>query len=340
MSETLREAIVHHGGNLNAARALFPDAPLPWVDLSTGLNPRSWPGPQGLPALAHDIFARLPEPAALAALEAVAAHAYGVADAGCVVAAAGAQALIQHLPIVRPAQRVAIARATYQGHGRAWAAAGATMVAADADDCDVAVIVNPNNPDGSLTPAADIAARAAALARNGALLIVDESFADFAAPGVSLAPLMPMDGVIVLRSFGKAYGLAGVRLGFAIAARPLAMRLRKLIGPWPVNGPAIALGAAALADATWHEAAALRLAKDGLRLDALLTAAGCTLAGGTALFRLVTHARADALFDRLGRSGILVRPFAEQPAWLRFGLPAEGDWGRLEAALEDFRTQA
>ena len=136
---------------------------------------------------------------------------------------------------------------------------------------DLAVVVNPNNPDGRRHRPDDLAA----LAADVALLVVDESFAD-PEPDVSLLPRLGHDSanLVVLRSFGKFYGLAGVRLGFAVTGAALAERFRALAGPWAVSGPAIASGRAALADRAWQEATTRRLVADARRLDALADAAG------------------------------------------------------------------
>ena len=188
------------------------------------------------------------------------------------------------------------------------------------------MLCNPNNPDGrrySRSELADIRA----------WLIVDEAFADL--DGESLVPVLPEDGAVVLRSFGKTYGLAGVRLGFAIAPPKLASRIREAPGPWAVSGPAVHVGTLALADTAWREEAGERLAADARRLDALLGRAGCDVVGGTRLFRTVSHPDAAAVAERLARAGILVRRFAARPDWLRFGIPGqEATWQRLEAALQ------
>ncbi len=186
-------------------------------------------------------------------------------------------------------------------------------------------VCNPNNPDGRLySPSV--------LALSRGILVVDEAFADF--DGDSVVPSLPRGGTIVLRSFGKTYGFAGIRLGFAIAAPALAGRIREALGPWAVSGPAVHIGALALADTAWRQAAADRLAADATRLDDILTGAGCAVVGGTRLFRLVAHDKAAALADRLGRAGILVRSFQDRPHWLRFGIPADAAaWARLGMAL-------
>ena len=190
------------------------------------------------------------------------------------------------------------------------------------------VLCNPNNPDGRRIPAPDLLA----LAARHALLVVDEAFADFE-PQDSLAPHLPLPAVVVLRSFGKAYGLAGLRLGFALAEPALAARIRAALGPWAVSGPALHVGAAALADAAWLHGAGHRLRADAAALDRTLAAAGLRVTGGTSLFRLVETPGAAAWAERLGRAGILVRSFDEAPTRLRFGIPSGTDLQRLAAAL-------
>lgn len=322
-----------HGGDVAAARLRFPNAPDDWLDLSTGINADPYPVGE-LPA---DAWTRLPEPASVRALEADAAAAYG-ARAESVVAAPGTQALIQWLPRLLPARRVAILDFTYAEHAGGWRAAGAQVdVVSEIEalaGADVAVVVNPNNPDGRLVSADRLAQLARALGSRGGGLIVDEAFIDVYPPAASLASRLPDKGVVLLRSFGKTYGLAGLRLGFAIATPDLAPRLRAAVGPWAVSGPAIAIGRRALVDDVWLRATASRLEAAAARLDALLRAAGFEVPGGTPLFRLGSHAKAARMFQRLGEAGILVRRFPARPDWLRFGIPLhEKDWARLKRAL-------
>lgn len=328
-----------HGGRLDLARTLFPQAPEPWIDLSTGVSPYPYP----FPPLAPEVFTRLPDVAALAALERIAAVAYRAGPKAQVVAGAGTQAFIQSLPRSRPATRVAVLGLTYEEHAAAWRAAGAKVSRVETLEeiaaAEVGVVVNPNNPDGRLEPAARLAETARAMAVKGGLLIVDEAFADFLPAEASLAPLAGEDGLVLLRSFGKAYGLPGVRLGFALCGAALAEPLRATLGPWSVSGPALAIGAAALADAPWLAGRGVALAQDAARLDGLLAAAGFDIIGGTSLFRLVRHAAADRWFAHLARRGILTRRFGERPDRLRFGLPAApAAWERLERALESGRN--
>jgi cobalamin biosynthetic protein CobC len=204
----------------------------------------------------------------------------------------------------------------------------------DVDGLDCLVLCNPNNPDGATHAPARLLDCAGMLAARGGWLVADEAFADFAPPGLSLAPHLPAPGIVVLRSFGKAYGLAGLRLGFALASSDLAARLRAALGPWPVSGPALAIGTAALADAAWREAARIRLLHDAERLDALLAGAGFAVSGGTPLFRLAHHRDTPRIAQRLGAAGILVRDFPETPDRLRLGIPAGDEaFARLAAEL-------
>jgi cobalamin biosynthetic protein CobC len=322
-----------HGGRLAAARAAFPDAPRPWIDLSTGINPVPYP----IPDLPGVLLARLPEPEALAGLEAAAAAAFGCRDPALVAAAPGTQALIGLLPLLRPPAPVAILGPTYAEHAACWVAAGhavATVPTPEAlAEAEVAVLCSPNNPDGRRLQLSALVTLADRLAARGGWLVADEAFADLEPDSLSLAPAVPHPAIVVLRSFGKPYGLAGLRLGFALAPPPLMTRLRAALGPWPVSGPAIAIGTAALGDAQWRHAVAARLAQDAARLDAALEGAGLRVLGGTRLFRLAAHPSAPAIADALCRAGILVRRFADAPDRLRFGLPAPADWPRLNQAL-------
>jgi len=318
---------VAHGGDLDEIRRRFPNAPQPWIDLSTGINPVPYPVAD-LPA---EAWSRLPTRAAGQALVATAAQRYGVRDPATVVAAPGTQALIQLLPRLVPASRVAVVGPTYAEHALCWQRGGHEVAVvsdlAEAAGADVVIVVNPDNPTGRLFPPQALHAASASL------LIVDEAFIDFLPREASLAGNLPANA-IVLRSFGKTYGLAGLRLGFAVAPLRFAQHLRTELGPWAVSGPALEIGRAALDDEAWLTAAAKRLAADQEKLDTLLVEAGFTILGGTTLFRLGEHPQAARLVDVLGQQGIHVRAFADRPTWLRFGLPANQEgFRRLTTAL-------
>ena len=252
-----------HGGDLEAARRLFPDAPKPFIDLSTGINPNPYP----LPPLPAELFARLPDAAATAHLAAAAATSYGAPSAAHVVPAPGTQILLPLVAgLVRPG-RAAILSPTYNEHAHAARLAGHSVIAARESaalgDADLAIVTNPNSPDGRLIEREALLALAAKLRARGGVLVVDEAFMDVGPPGFSLAGDVGRGNLIVLRSFGKFFGLAGIRLGFALLDQPSAVRLAAMLGPWAVSGPALAIGTAALADTAWIEATRHRLLAGG-----------------------------------------------------------------------------
>ena len=326
-----------HGGDLGAARRLFPGAPEPFIDLSTGINPYPYP----VPRLATDLFARLPAPADVQALARAAAHAYGAPSEAQVVPVPGTQIVLPIVARLVPPGRAAVLTPGYAEHARATTLAGHKVEAVSRlDDCrnaTLVIVANPNNPDGRLFGRSEFLALAGDLRRHDGLLVVDEAFMDVAPPGTSLAPDAAGGDMIVLRSFGKFFGLAGLRLGFALAAPPLGRKIAAALGPWAVSGPAIAVGRQALGDAPWVERTRARLDKSAQRLDAMLADLALPLVGGTSLFRLVQTPAANALFQHLGEAGIWVRSFVENPNWLRFGLPGnEAAWKRLKAALVAF----
>jgi cobalamin biosynthesis protein CobC len=326
-----------HGGDLDAARRRFPGAPEPFIDLSTGINPYPYP----VPRLAADVFARLPEPADLGRLARAAACAYGAPSEAHVVPVPGTQIALPIVAGLVPPGRALVLTPGYAEHARAAALAGHRVEATSRlDECSAATLViigNPNNPDGRLFARSDLLALAAELRGRRGLLVVDEAFMDVGPPGSSLAPDVDGANIIVLRSFGKFFGLAGMRLGFALAPPPLARKIAAALGPWAVSGPALAVGTKALADTAWIERTRARLDTSAQRLDAILADLALPLVGGTSLFRLVQTPAANALFQHLGEAGIWVRAFAENPKWLRFGLPGnEAAWKRLKAALVAF----
>ncbi|MBK1728302.1 threonine-phosphate decarboxylase [Halorhodospira halophila] len=323
-----------HGGNLDQATARFGLPREGWVDLSTGINPTPFPLTPAPDAAWH----RLPE---ADDLEARAAEHYRAGN-NAALALPGSQAAISLLPALEPPGYVAIPAPEYAEHARAWQRWGHRVERLTAD-CIAAgpprrlpwqtmVLSHPNNPTGTRHSAATLLAWCDALAAEGGQLIVDEAFCD-AEPETSLAPSAGRPGLVLLRSLGKFYGLAGARVGFLLGPQALRQRLADLLGPWPVAGPARHAARQALADSAWQDRQRHVLAASSERLDHLLTRAGLAPTGGTALFRWTPCHDARQRQAELARAGIWVRAF-DAPAGLRFGLPGpESDWQRLAAAL-------
>lgn len=322
-----------HGGRLPDAAIAFPDAPSPWLDLSTGINPDPWPG---VAELTID-WRRLPDAAAITGLEAAAARHFG-ARGSDVLALPGTELGLRGLralPLPAPFRHVAPG---YGTHGEALPDSRAIAADGLADEAALGgtiLCANPANPDGRLIPVERLLAIAAMLARSGGWLVVDEAFID-AQDDASILPRLEGDEpIIVMRSFGKFFGLAGVRLGFAVAPPAIIGPWRAAIGSWPVSAAAIAIGAAAYADAGWIEATRARLRARADALDAVLRRHGLEPQGASPLFRLV-DCDAPRLFTRLAGRGILTRPFAYAPRWLRLGVPGgAADLDRLDRALAD-----
>lgn len=326
-----------HGGSLARAEAQFPQAPRPWIDLSTGINPHAYPF-SPLPATA---FSRLPEPAETAKLSALAADTFGVTDPACMVCGPGTQILLPLVMRLVESGCAAVLSPTYAEHARAAALVGhevtETQAIDDLYEADLAVIVNPNNPTGRVVERERLLDLAKHLRGKGGLLVVDEAFMEVGPREQTVAGDIGIDGLVVLRSFGKFFGLAGVRLGFVLAEQKRAAWLNGQLGPWAVSGPTLHIAREALGDGSWKEAMRLRLAKEAVRLDRSLSAHGLAIAGGTSLFRYVRSSRASELFQLLGQHGILVRPFRFADDVLRIGLPADEDaLSRLEGALKAF----
>ena len=316
-----------HGGGLEAARRHFGEGD--WIDLSTGINPQPWPGAADM---AFD-WQRLPDPDALAQLEAVAAAFFGV-DARHVCAVPGSEIGLRLTGMLVGGSARHIAP-SYRTHGEMVADNMPIGREAARRHDGTLILANPNNPDGHAT---GTDAMRALLNGRGAddWLLVDEAFADVD-PAASIAPSVNDTArLIVFRSFGKFFGLAGVRLGFVIAPQATVAALRERLGAWPVSAAAIAIGTAAYSDRDWIAVTRARLPANAAALDALLTRAGFQATGDCPLFRLIEIDDAHALFERLARRAILTRPFADQPNWLRIGLPANAtESARIEAALAD-----
>ncbi len=306
-----------HGGGMDAAMAHYGGARSDWVDLSTGINPQPYP----LPAFTSHDWAALPDHAAQQALTDAARAFWNVPDGAKILPAPGASALIARIPALAAPTQVQITMPTYNEHAAAFVAQGWQVVDGPAP---ARVIVHPNNPDGRLWSDQDVTAP---------LTVIDESFADIC-PDHSLIHLATRPGVIVLKSFGKFWGLAGLRLGFAIARPDTIARLNDLTGPWAVSGPALRVGAMALRDHAWAAETRSRLAQDATRLDHLMIAAGAELTGGTDLFRLYQVDDAARWQDHLARHHILSRIFPYSDRFLRLGLPPADAWPRIERALD------
>ncbi|WP_295430928.1 threonine-phosphate decarboxylase CobD [uncultured Thiodictyon sp.] len=321
--------LLPHGGRLRAAAAHYRIPLTDWLDLSTGINPQGWPVPP-----VPDLWQRLPEEDD--GLEQAAAHYYGN---GALLPVAGSQAAIQALPRLRPPGRVGVIAPGYGEHAHAWRRTGhavqllpVAMIEAALPDLGVLVLIHPNNPTGARFARADLLRWRRVLAQRGGWLVIDEAFMD-ATPGESLATLGPLPGLVLLRSLGKFFGLAGARVGFVLADPALTQPLAAQLGPWTIAAPARWVATKALEDQTWQAAARAHLAAAGPRLAALLTRHGLPPQGGCALFQWVPTERAPLLHEHLARVGILTRLFEAPPA-VRFGLPgSEDEWTRLADAL-------
>ncbi|MXW46699.1 MAG: threonine-phosphate decarboxylase [Gammaproteobacteria bacterium] len=322
-----------HGGALDAMRRLFPDAPNPWVDLSTGINPWPWPARESHFECLH----RLPTQEDCARCAAAMAAAFGSPERA-VLPAPGSELLIRLLPAVLAPRRVAILAPSYGDHARVWRAAGCEVVEtpdplAEADVADAVVICNPNNPDGRRFQPDEVEAAHRLLSTRGGWLVIDEAFADLE-PGLSRAQQGGSDHLLMLRSIGKFYGLAGLRVGALLAPVEVLERMRALLGVWSVSPPALAIAAAAYSDGAWQTATRCRLAEARRRLDQLLQDSQCRVVGGTDLFRYVEVTDARGLWRQLARKGIYVRRFPWSSRHLRVGLPGNvGEARRLREAL-------
>lgn len=329
-----------HGGRLRQAAERFGIPLTDWLDLSTGINPRAWP----VPALPASLWSRLPETDD--GLERAASDYYGASEP---LPLAGSQAAIQLIPKLRPPGRVGVPEVGYAEHAHAWRCAGHEVVPLPDGDAapwldvgperlDCVVVINPNNPTGRRWSPETLLDWHARLAARGGWLVVDEAFMD-ATPESSVMPHAGRPGLILLRSFGKFFGLAGARVGFLFAEAQIRRRVAHGLGPWTLTGPSRWVAARALEDTAWYAQTAARLARDSERLAALLRDQGLTPSGGTSLFQWVETIHAERIYVGLAARGILIRLFAH-PKSLRFGLPGEdGEWQRLAKALASLSEQ-
>jgi len=323
------------GGRLDVAREVYPDAPQPWIDLSTAISPWSYP----FPALSQSEMHRNPDAAALQRVTTAAKKAYRAPSIADAVPLPGVNIGLSVLPwFFREPKRMALLAPEHSGHAAAWEAAGHSVSQISSLDqagkAAILIVVNPSHADGRIVPHADLAAALGPLKRRDGLLIIDETYAD-ADPSHSLLPeVARLDYTLVLRSLGEFYGAAGIGLGFAITSHPIAERLRAALGAWPVSAQALAFGEAALADTVWAESQRGRLKEAAKALDAVLEATRLRILGGTALFRFAARTDHSEVFSHLASQGILTRPFRDRNA-LRFGLPRDDeDLSRIREALQ------
>ena len=323
--------MLEHGGKLNRAAKHY-DIPLnEWLDLSTGINPNGWPVPKSLPA---NRWTQLPQDDD--GLMVVAQDYY---QCESLLAVAGSQAAIQTLPKLRTHSRVGLLSPAYAEHAHAWQQVGHEVttleieqISASLPDLDVLIIINPNNPTGQRFSAAQLLTWHETLSTDGGWLIVDEAFIDVT-PECSLSHLCPKTGLIVLRSIGKFFGLAGLRTGFVLAPKELLLTLKEYLGPWPIAAMSRYITAQALADKQWQQQTRQSLLNQGGKLSQLLHKVGLSPQGDCSLFQWVQTDQAEDLHQKLAKMGILTRLFS-QPASLRFGLPqSDHAWQRLQLAL-------
>lgn len=304
-----------HGGGIDAAIRQYGGQRSEWIDLSTGINPVPYP----MPTLPDDAWTALPDQAAFNGLIDAARAFWNVPEGAAILPVPGCSSAIAMLPHVLGQHRVDIPGPTYNEHAAAFQHAGYDM---DENAPDLRVIVHPNNPTGHFH----------ALPGDDLPLIIDESFCDIS-PTQSMIATAADPGRIILKSFGKFWGLAGLRLGFVVGAADVIEMLQHRIGPWQVSGPALAIGAAALNDLEWARATRARLETDAARLDAIVQTTGAKPMGEVSLFRTYQTDHAAELHQNLCRAKILTRVFPYAENWIRFGLPGPDGWARLEAAI-------
>ena len=325
-----------HGGRILAAVEKYHIAKENWVDLSTGLNPNGWPVPNNIPA---EVWQSLPEDED--GLQTAACKYYGC-DACLPVA--GSQAAIQTLPTLRSRSKVGVISPTYAEHEYNWKQAGHVVIQLSLENVeqhinslDVLVVINPNNPTGKMIGKKQLLDWHQHLSSRGGWLIVDEAFMDVT-PENSLVASGIKPGLIILRSMGKFFGIAGIRCGFVISDNELLQRLAQKLGPWSLTGPTRYIAKQALLDEDWQSKTRKKINESGLRLHEILSQAGLSPNGGTALFQWLEHEYAEDIYEACAEKGILIRIFEKTTATsktsLRFGLPArENSWQQLSAAL-------
>lgn len=311
-----------HGGGVNAAVDQYGGAPEDWIDLSTGINPNPYP----IPTIPSKFWHTLPDSQPTQDLLSAARSLWNIPKDAEIVPASGVSAIIAALPLVVPSKSVNIVGPTYNEFAASFRDHGSKVT----DTAPVQIRVHPNNPDGRFYSQSEVENL------HQKLTIIDESFCDVC-PDHSLIHLASQPNYIILKGTGKFWGLAGMRLGFAITTPNIAEKLRQLLGPWSISGPAQFIGAQALSDNAWIANTRLNLQMMAKQFDAVLKQQSLSVIGGTDLFRLAHCDNAQRLYDHLCKHHILTRVFPYSENWIRFGLPANAhDLSMVKRALESY----
>ena len=331
-----------HGGNVSAAAQRFNIPVARWVDLSTGISPWSWP----VPIVPQQVWQTLPY--SDDQLESAAAVYYGC-DRAAILAVPGSQYALQYTPAMLRTGTVAMPQRGYAEHRAAWQRAGhriveysdgaALLALVMAGTVDHVLVINPNNPTAEELSAQYLQDLHQRLRGNDGWLVVDEAFAD-ASRSVSLAALCPSPGLIVYRSVGKFFGLAGIRLGFLLAPTSVCAKMQSSMPPWSLSHPARWIGAAALRDVDWQSMQEIRLQQHAEQwLQSLREAVPRLSFSATALFATGSGSAAycEALYKAMGRRAVLLRLFEpiEGHNALRIGLPLPAIRERVAQLIQE-----
>ena len=328
--------MLEHGGKLLDAAKKYKIPLDQWIDLSTGINPQGWPVNTIDPA----VWTQLPQEND--GLRQAAQTYYGTKN---LLPVAGSQAALSALPRLRSrGSRVAILAPAFGEHKHAWQGAGFAVtgfapgeINQAVEQHDVVVLINPNNPTGDRFAINDCLKWHKTLSKKEGWLIIDEAFVD-TTPEQSLVRSADRPGLVVLRSLGKFFGLAGARVGFVFAHPVFLEFLSELLGPWTLSGPSRLIAKRALTDHYWQQKTRLQLGINGQRLKNMLIQYGLTPNGGTELFQWVKTDKAEPLHHALAQQAILTRLF-DEPTALRFGLPGhEREWQKFEQVLQSLNV--
>ncbi|MFT6098855.1 MAG: cobalamin biosynthetic protein CobC [Arenicella sp.] len=348
---------VRHGGDLENAITRYGGAVHEWLDLSTGISPWNYPIPQ----FESSTWRTLPSPETQLIAAASAYYRCLVCD---IAVTPGSQLAIRLIPqllntaLGKKMHAVAIPLIGYQEHANSWQLANHKVIRyRNFDELDTlvsdnlvsdVVVINPNNPSAERLSAAGLEKISSMLS---GLLIVDEAFSDLEVDynqHSSLKPLHHNDNVIVLKSIGKFFGLAGARVGFAVGTHPIVHQLQTLLSPWSVAGPSMEVATLALNDRQWQRSQIkrIKLHAEQQRLAMAVikqNEPNCRIMDQSLFFSVFgENDRIVGLHEHLARMKIWARlgdpyvdPFvdhSEQLNWLRLSLAGD-QLDRLSAAL-------
>ena len=327
--------MIEHGGNLDKAISFYGGKESEWIDLSTGINPNSYP----IPKLSISDWRSLPTKTEIKDLESIIKSKQKISSE--IIMVPGAQMAINFLPFLLKGEgtEVRILTPTYNEYNYCFTNTGFKVNSCQKFNqlfnSDIAIIVNPNNPDGKIYEINELFE----LSKSVKILIVDESFIDSVECDSIVNQLNEdVSNIIVIRSFGKFFGLAGLRLGYVFSGKEIIRKFKRFFGPWQISKMSVKIATIAFSDDVWIKKTKNNLNEKANAIDNLMKKINWKITGGTNLFRLYSTSNSDLAQKLLAEKFIWSRKFSYSKKWIRLGIPNERDFKKLKKIVMRLQT--